>query len=49
MVDVIHGARICEAEGVALDAFVSAFPPNEASHFFADLIARAAFADSGAT
>lgn len=49
MVGVIHGARICEAEGVGVATFASTLPPAEDSRSFADLIARKAFASPGAT
>jgi 3-hydroxyisobutyrate dehydrogenase-like beta-hydroxyacid dehydrogenase len=49
MVGTIHAAHICEAENIDVDLFASVLPASEDSRFFAELVARDAFADPGAT
>ena len=49
MIGVIHGSRICEAEGIDVEALASVLPQNEDSRFFAEIIHRGSFADPGAT
>ncbi|MDC1288278.1 NAD(P)-binding domain-containing protein [Gammaproteobacteria bacterium] len=46
---VMHGARICESEGISVATFASTYPDNNPANYLANIIHSDDFEDPGAT
>lgn len=46
---VMHGARICESEGISVATFASTYPDNSPANYLAKIIHSDDFEDPGAT
>jgi len=48
-IGVMHGARICESEGINVGAFASTYPDNSPANYLANIIHSDDFENPGAT